>query len=315
VEGKNKKQTKKVVMNIVTARYEKVFEEFKFEFKRETGATPRWKVSTKGHGENGMTPKIENRMRDWVKLAIAVCTGEKKHNLNLFDVSVLPGGMAATHFLPVHLQSRHAVAEWTGQSESAGSKRPREREYVVDREGYFHRSQQTAESLQQQSPSETTESPSQQSHSTAQVQPQQACGSPRQPTHTQAADTYTSNPRPDSSTQYTAGGQGGAAGDARISGRLPSAAGARQNSPTASASDSTSAGSLSPEKFRSGLLQESVAQQFASNLKHTLSGCPKTAALLHLFIDKEKEFLDTDWLETFYDLISTYSESKENKGQ
>ena len=61
-----------------------------------------------------------------------------------------------------------------------------------------------------------------------------------------------------SSTQYTAGGQGGAAGGAGISGRLPSTAGAQQNSRTASASDSTSDGSLSPDRehLRSGLLEE-----------------------------------------------------------
>ncbi len=60
---------------------------------------------------------------------------------------------------------------------------------------------------------------------------------------------------------------------------------------------------------------ESASQQFSSNLKHALSVCPWTAALLHLFIDKQKEFLDTDRLQTFYGLISTISEYKEYKGQ
>ena len=77
VEAENEIQIKKVVQNIVRSRYEKVFEEFKFEFKIETGATQRWKVSTKGHGKNEMTSTQphQNRMRDLVKLAIAVYTG------------------------------------------------------------------------------------------------------------------------------------------------------------------------------------------------------------------------------------------------
>ncbi len=85
VKAENKIRTKKVVKNIVSAWYEKVFKYFEFEFKKGTGATPRWNVRTKacmGHGESD-----ENRMRDTLKKAIAF---EKNPSTNTMTKQNLP---------------------------------------------------------------------------------------------------------------------------------------------------------------------------------------------------------------------------------
>jgi hypothetical protein len=49
------------------------------------------------------------------------------------------------------------------------------------------------------------------------------------------------------------------------------------------------------------------------NLKQALSVCPWTAALLHLFIDKQKE--PNDFLPIVHELMKSICESKENQGQ
>jgi len=133
---------------------------------------------------------------------------------------------------------------------------------------------QVASHLAQQ----TTESLSQQSPSTAPVQPQQASWT-QEAAIEMAADVSPAEP------QRTRDVRGESAAAIGASGHEPE-----------------------------GVAHaESAARQFSLNLKQTLSGCLWTAALLHHFIDKQKETLE--FLPTVHKLISEISASKENQGQ